>query len=87
MESERKVDELQKKLRQYGVQYVVSPIAIEADPFRYEGKIIACKLHFERMMSATTASFTSGYSDVASKHPCSGSDYCQRYTTRHTFYL
>lgn len=63
--AQRQKDEHQKQLRQYGVQYVVNPIAIETDPFRFEGKVISCKLHFERMMSATTASFTSGYSDVA----------------------
>ena len=64
-EAKRKLDEHIKQLKQYGVQYIVNPIAIEADPFKYEGKVISCKLHFERMMSATTASFTSGNSDVA----------------------
>jgi flagellar biosynthesis GTPase FlhF len=64
-EAKRQVDEQKKQLKQYGVQYIVSPITIEADPFRFEGKVIATKLQFERMMSATTASFTSGYGHVA----------------------
>ena len=64
-EAKRKSDEHIKQLKQYGVQYIVNPINVEVDPFKFKGKIIACKLHFERMMSATTASFTSGYSDTA----------------------
>jgi hypothetical protein len=67
VEAKRQSDEHIRQLKQHGVQYIVNPIEIEADPYKFEGKIVACKLHFERMMSATTASFTSGYSDTANR--------------------
>ena len=55
----------QKQLEQYGVQYIVNPIEIEIDPFKFKGKVVSCYLRFERRMSETIASFTSGYSNKA----------------------
>lgn len=57
-------NELKIKLKQYNAEALVPISMLEANPYEFEGRIIAVVVQFRKMLSKDSASFYSGYADM-----------------------
>jgi len=61
---QEKIDKLNAELKKYGAEALVPINLLEVNPYEYEGHTIAVVVQFRKMLSKSSASFYSGYTNL-----------------------